>query len=385
MGFLSSLVEWSLNHRAIVLGATILFAIAGIDSALKMKIDAVPDITTIQVQVITAAPALSAIEIEQYVTFAVERSITGTPHLEEVRSISRYGLSVVTAVFKDGTDIHLARQLIGEKLRDASSAIPARYGRPDMGPISTGLGEIFQFTLRSKNHSMRDLTSYLNWNINPRLKSVPGIVEVNTFGGEVKQYQVILNSNRMQALGITGTDVFDSIQKNNAAAGGGYIEKGNEHFVIGTEGMISSIDDMKNIIVGSAGKGNPVKLSSIAEIRIGGRLRRGASTMDGNGEVTGAITMMLMNENSLTASENVKKAIAEISKTLPDGMRIESFYDRSEVVKKTIRTVFINLLEGAILVIVVLLLMLGNIRAGIVFSLTIPLAMFFAIMIMRIR
>ncbi|MBE7412931.1 MAG: CusA/CzcA family heavy metal efflux RND transporter [Leptospiraceae bacterium] len=385
MKFLSSLVHWSLNNQTIVLGLTVIFLFFGIDSARKLKIDAVPDITTIQVQVITTAPALSPIEIEKYVTYPVERAMAGLPKLVEVRSISRYGISVVTIVFQDDTDIFRARQWVSERLKEAEANIPPSYGIPTMGPISTGLGEIFQFTLTSDKHSLLDLTTQLNWFINPILKTVPGVVEVNTFGGESKEYQIILDLNKMQSLGFSGMDVLEALRKNNAATGGGYIEKEKEHIVIGSDGLISSLEDISKIYVGKTKDGFPVTISSIADVKIGHKLRRGATSKDGKGEVTGAITMMLMKENSLQVTESIKKKLEEIKPFLAPGMKIESFYDRSEMVKKTIRTVIINLLEGAILVIVVLFFMLGNFRAGLVIALTIPLAMLFAISIMRVR
>jgi len=385
MKFLSALVHWSLQNRPIVIGLSAIFLFFGIDSARKLKIDAVPDITTIQVQVITTAPALSAIEIEKYVTYPVERAMAGLPHIEEVRSISRYGISVVTVVFRDDTDIYLARQWVAERLKEAESVIPASYGIPAMGPISTGLGEIFQFTLKSDKHSLVELTTQLNWYVNPILKTVPGVVEVNTFGGESKQYQIILDLNKMQALGFSGMDVLEALKRNNAAAGGGYIEKEKEHIVIGSDGLIGSLEDISKIYIGKTKDGIPVTISSIAEVKAGHKLRRGATSKDGKGEVTGAITLMLMKDNSLQVTESIKKKLQEIKPFLPSGMTVEPFYDRSEMVKKTIRTVMINLFEGAILVIVILFFMLGNLRAGLVIAVTIPFAMLFAILIMRIR
>ena len=384
MKFLTLIVEWSLENRVIVMAATVLFFVFGLDSVRKLKMDAIPDVTTIQVQVITSAPALSPLEIEQYVTFPVERAMAGIPHLEEVRSISRYGLSVVTVVFKDDMNIYLARQLVGERLSDAVNNIPKGYGTPSMGPISTGLGEIYQFTLSSRTTSLMDLTTYLNWYINPILKTVPGVVEVNTFGGNVKQYQIILNMERMQSLGIVMTDVIDALEKNNASMGGGYIEHNKEHFVIVASGLVGSLDDLGKIFLGNTKEGTPISLSMIADLKFGIRLRLGATTKDGEGQVVGAMALMLMKENSLQVSQAVHNKLEEIKKTLPEGIIIETYYDRSEMVKITIKTVLINLLEGAILVILVLFLLLGSIRAGLVIAITIPFAMLFAIVIMRI-
>lgn len=383
MKFLTWIVEWSLANRVLVIIATILFILFGIDSTMKLKVDAIPDVTTIQVQVITTAPALSPTEIEQYVTFPVERSMAGIPYLEEIRSISRHGLSVVTIVFKDHVNIYLARQLVGERLGDAVKNIPMGYGMPVMGPISTGLGEIFQFTVSSDRMSTMDITTYLNWYINPLLKTVPGVVEVNTFGGETKQYQVVVNLEKMQSLGIVIADVIEALQKNNAAMGGGYIEHNKEHYVIATNGLVGSLTDLENIYIGKTKEGTPIRLSSIAELKNGKKLRLGAVTKDGKGEVVGAMTLMLMKENSLKVTQSVKDKLEEIKKILPEGMTIDPFYDRSAMVNATIKTVVKNLIEGALLVIVVLFLLLGSIRAGLVIAAIIPLAMLFAIACMK--
>ncbi|HMW04431.1 MAG TPA: CusA/CzcA family heavy metal efflux RND transporter [Leptospiraceae bacterium] len=385
MKFLTLIVEWSLENRVIVLAATIIFFFFGLDSARKLKMDAIPDVTTIQVQVITSAPALSPLEIEQYVTFPVERSMSGIPHVEEVRSISRYGLSVVTIVFKDSMNIFLARQLVSERLSDAVNNIPKGYGTPMMGPISTGLGEIYQFTLSSRNHSLMELTTYLNWYINPILKTIPGVVEVNTFGGNVKQYQIVLNMERMQSLEIVMSDVIEALQKNNASMGGGYIEHNKEHFVIVASGLVGSLDDLGKIFIGKTKEGTPISLSMIADLSYGAKLRLGATTKDGGGEVVGAITLMLMKENSLHVSEAVHTKLEDLKKNLPEGIVVETYYDRSVMVNTTIKTVLKNLAEGALFVILVLFLLLGSIRAGLVIAVTIPLGMLFAIVIMRIR
>lgn len=385
MSFLSSIVEWSLNHRPLILGLTFLFVIIGLNSARHLKIDAVPDVTTIQVQVITTAPALSPVEIEQYITFPIERAMSGIPRIEEVRSISRYGLSVITIVFKDNVDIYLARQLVNERLSDASSVIPPEYGKPSMGPISTGLGEIYQFSLSSEKYSLMELTTILNWYLSPLLKTVSGVVEVNTIGGQSKEYQITLSLDKMQALSISTLDIVDSLQKNNASMGGGYIEHNKEHYLIGTQGLLTSIDDLKKISIGKTKEGIPISLSSVADVHYGSRLRLGATTKDGKSEVVGAVVLMLMKENSLEVTESVKKKLDELRKTLPSEIKIEPFYDRTVMVKTTIKTVIVNLVEGALLVIIILLILLGSLRAGLVIAAVIPLAMMFAILIMNLR
>ncbi|PJZ40005.1 CusA/CzcA family heavy metal efflux RND transporter [Leptospira kmetyi] len=385
MEFLTSIVRWSLHNRIYVLCFSVLLLLVGIDSARKLKIDAVPDITNPQVDIITTAPALSTLEIEQYVTYPVERAVSGIPKVDEVRAISRYGFSIVTIVFQEGADLYRSRQLVSEKLVDVSNQIPPNYGRPQMGPISTGLGEVYQFVLKSKTHSLIELTTYLNWFINPILKTVPGVVEVNTFGGRVKQYRIVADVPKLASLGLGVKDIADAILVNNTSAGGGYIEKDKEHVVIGTEGLLKNVSDFSKLSIGKTPDGFPIYLSTVAKLEEGYLLRKGGATSDGNGEVVGSMTLMLVNENALQVTENVRNKIQEIKKTLPAGMEIEPFYDRSMMVDSTIRTVLWNLGEGAILVIIVLFLMIGDFRSGIVIALTIPFAMFFAVSIMKFR
>ncbi|MDB4973665.1 MAG: Cobalt-zinc-cadmium resistance protein CzcA, partial [Myxococcaceae bacterium] len=238
MGWLSAIVRASLDNRPVVLLATFLFVLFGVRAALSLPVDAVPDITNVQIQIITAAPALSPVEVEQYVTVPVERAMAGIPKTTEVRSVSKYGISVVTIVFQDGTDIYFARQLVNERMREAESAVSARYGVPELGPITTGLGEVYQFTVRNERLSLMQLEEILDWQIGPQLRTVPGIVEVNSFGGEDRQYQVLLDPKRLQAAGVSVAQVVLALEKSNANAGGGYIEHNREHFVIGTDGLV---------------------------------------------------------------------------------------------------------------------------------------------------
>jgi heavy metal efflux system protein len=385
MKLLEFLVDLSLENRVIVLMMTFLFVIFGINSSYHLKMDAVPDVTTIQVQIITSAPSLSPLEIEQYITYPVERAMAGIPHLEEVRSISRYGLSVVTIVFLDGTDIYWARQLVGERMKEVNEVIPKGYGTPMMGPISTGLGEIYQFTLESDRHTIMELTTLLNWYVNPLLKTVPGIVEVNTFGGETKQYQIKVSPEKMQALGLSLSDISHALWKNNAAMGGGYIEHDREHYLIGSNGLLKSIEDLEKVNLGKTKSGTPITVGMVGTVEIGKKLRLGAVSKDNKGETVGAMALMLMKENSLKVTESIKEKVNSITPFLPEGVRLVPFYDRSSMVKKTIQTVVINLLEGAILVVLLLFFLLGNVRAGLVIAITIPLAMLFAIILMNLR
>ncbi len=383
MVFLSRIVSWSLRHRAVVLLATGLLAVVGVRSAFTLPIDAVPDITNIQVQVITAAPALTPVEVEQYVSVPVERAMAGIPKVEEVRSISKYGLSVVTVVFEDGTDIYFARQMVAERMREADDTVPAAYGRPEMGPIATGLGEVYQFVVRGEGRSLMELEETLDWYIGPQLRSVPGIVEVNSFGGEDKQYQIVIDPKRLQAAGLSLGEVIHALERSNANAGGGYIEHNREQVVIGTVGLVTSLGDLNSVVVGATLQGVPITVANIAEVRFGPRLRRGAASMDGKGEVVVGVALMLMGENSRLVTNRVKARLEELRPTLPAGIRIEPFYDRSELVARTIKTVVRNLAEGAALVIIILLVLLGDIRAGLIVASTIPLSMLFAIALMK--
>ena len=380
---LSAIVHWSLRNRVIVLVATAIFVAVGLRSALSLPIDAVPDVTNVQVQIITAAPALSPVEVEQYVTVPIERAMAGIPKSTEVRSISKYGVSVVTVAFVDGTDIYWARQLVNERMREAEAAVPAQYGKPEMGPISSGLGEVFQFVLRNEHLTLMQLEEQLDWYIAPQLRMVPGIVEVNSFGGEDRQYQVVLEPGRLQATGVSIAQVIDALQKTNANAGGGYIEHNREHFVIGTAGLVKSLDDLNRVVIGATPQGVPITIATVGEVRFGARLRRGAATKNGEGEVVVGVALMLLGENSRTVTEAVKAKLAAIEPTLPPGTRIEPFYDRSAMVDRTIATVGVNLLEGALLVVLVLLVLLGDLRAGVVVALTIPLSLLFAITVMN--
>jgi len=383
MALLSALVAWSLKNRPIVLVATLLFALFGIRAATTLSIDAVPDITNIQVQIITSAPALSPVEVEQYVTVPVERAMAGIPRTTEVRSISKYGISVVTIVFRDGTNIYFARQLVNERMREASDAVPAFYGKPEMGPITTGLGEVFQFVVRNDRMTLMQLEEILDWQIAPALRTVPGIVEVNSFGGEDRQYQVVLDPKRLQAAGISVAHVVEALEKSNANAGGGYIERDREHFVIGTDGLVKNLEDLKRVVIGATPQGVPITIATVGDVQFGPRLRRGAASKDGVGEVVVGVPLMLMGENSRTVTEAVKAKLAAIASSLPEGTRIEPFYDRSSLVNRTIKTVVKNLLEGALLVMLVLFVLLGNIRAGLVVAITIPLSLLFAVVVMN--
>ena len=383
MAVLSFIVAFALRNRAVVLLASVLFIAIGVRAAVTLPVDAVPDITNVQVQIITASPALGPTEIEKIVTIPVERALAGIPKATEVRSVSKYGLSVVTVVFQDGTDIYFARQQVNERMREAQEAIPAGYGRPEMGPNSGGLGEIFQFTVENDALTLMQKEEVLDWQVAPALRTVPGIVEVNSFGGEDRQYQIELDPGRMQAAGLSTAQVVEALQKANANAGGGYLEANREHVVIGTDGLVRSLDDLRNVVIAATHEGVPITLAAVADVRFGGRLRRGAATRDGKGETVLGVAMMLLGENSRTVTAAVKAKLAAIEPSLPPGTKLVPFYDRSVLVNRTTRTVGKNLVEGAVLVVVVLLVLLGDLRAGLVVAVVIPLSLLFAVTAMN--
>ncbi len=384
MRALSAVVAWSLRNRALVMVATLILIALGVRAAYRLPIDAVPDVTNVQVQIITSAPALSPVEVEQYVSVPVERAMSGAPRVEQIRSLSKYGLSVVTVVFREDTDIYFARQLVAERMPEAEEAVPARYGRPQMGPLASGLGEIYQFVVRGRGHSLMELEETLDWYIAPQLRGVPGVNEMNSFGGEDKQYQVIVDPKRLAAAGLSVAEVAEAIEKTNANAGGGYLEHNREQLVVGSLGLVKNLEDLKSVVVGATPQGVPITVEQVGQVRFGPRLRRGAASMDGKGEVVVGVALMLVGENSRVVTQGVKARLASLAPTLPPGVTIEPFYDRSALVDRTIRTVAVNLGEGAVLVILVLFLLLGDVRGGLIVASAIPLSMLFAVILMNL-
>ena len=381
---MSRIIDFSLNNRFLVIVLWFLVAAVGFNSLTKLPIDAVPDVTNIQVQILTNSPGLAPEEVERFITFPVETAMSGLPAIEEIRSVSKFGLSVVTVVFAEGTDIYWARQLVGERLTEAREQIPEGYGEPEMGPISTGLGEIYQFEVRGEGYSPMELRSILDWHVNYQLKSVPGIVEVNSFGGELKTYQVTLNPNRLAAYNIPVGDVLNAVEANNRNVGGGYIAHQGEQYLIRGEGLIETLEDLGNIIVKHHEHGGiPIYVKDLGQVEFAPMIRQGAVTRDGRGEAVVGIVMMLMGENSRVVVNNVKQKIEQVKKSLPEGVTIDTFYDRTDLVKSTIKTVVTNLSEGGLLVIVILLLLLGNLRGGLIVALAIPLSMLVAFTAMR--
>lgn len=378
---IDALLRLSLARRWVVLFLVIVAAAAGIWNYQRLPIDAVPDITNVQVQINTSAPGYSPLEVEQRVTYLVEVAIAGLPHLEYTRSLSRYGLSQVTVVFQDGTDIYFARNLINERLQQAKSQLPAGI-EPTMGPIATGLGEIFLYTVqadadaRQPNGQPYDATALRtlqDWVIRPQLRQVPGVTEVNTIGGYERQYHVTPDPARLLAFDLTFHDVVEALEQNNANIGAGYIERNGEQYLVRSPGQVADIPAIERIIV-THRDGVPVSIRDVADVAYGKQLRTGAATRDGEETVLGT-AVMLIGENSRTVSQGVSAKLAEINKTLPKGVTAEAVYDRTVLVEKTIGTVQKNLLEGAVLVVAVLLVMLGNVRAALLTAMVIPLSM----------
>ncbi len=381
---IESILRWSLRNRLLVILGALLLVGVGLDAMRRLPIDAVPDVTNVQVQVLTSSPALGPEEVERFITSPVEIAMSGLPGLEEVRSVSRFGLSAVTVVFEDGTDIYFARQQVNERLQAARENIPPGYGDPEMGPLSSGLGEIFQFEVRGEGKSSMELRTILEWDIAPRLRKVPGVIEINSFGGELKTYEVQLEPELLAKYDITVAEVLAALERNNANAGGAYLERNGEQYLIRGEGLIASLEDVGDIVVASDAEGTPVYARQLGRVAFAPMVRQGAVTRDGRGEVVTGIVMMLMGANSRQVVTDVKAAIEGLRPGLAKlGVRVDAFYDRIDLVNKTIRTVSVSLLEGGILVIVVLFLMLRNLRAGLIVATAIPLSMLIAFIGMR--
>jgi heavy metal efflux system protein len=377
------LIEASLRNRGFVLLVMLGLVASGVYSLLNLPIDAVPDITNVQVLAITSAPALGPEEIEQFITIPVENAMNGIPRIKEVRSFSQFGISGVTIIFVDGTDIYWARQQVGERLDQVRSSIPPEFGQPEMGPIATGLGEIYQFEVRnaedsSNPRSLMELRTILDWEVARRLKSVPGVVEVNPLGGELKTFEVELDPNQLFARGISLNRVFEAIRRNNANAGGGYIQSHGGLRVIRGVGLIGGLKELEEVILDTTPSGTPIYVRDVGTVRLAPMIRQGAATRGGRGEAVTAIAYLLAGENGRVVVDRIKDKVKEIQKALPEGVVIDTYYDRTALIDKTIHTVAHNLVEGGVLVIAVLLVMLGNLRAGLIVAAAIPLSMLFA-------
>ena len=375
--------------KKLFIGLTTLFLLAGgIYSMLTLPVDAVPDITNNQVQIVTVSPTLAPQEVEKLITFPIEVAMSNIMNVQEIRSVSRFGLSVVTVVFKESVPILDARQLINEQIQTVAGEIPPELGTPEMMPITTGLGEIYQYTLDvapgyENRYDAMELRTIQDWIVKRQLSGIPGIVEINSFGGYLKQYEVAVDPDALYSLNITIGDVFEALSRNNQNTGGSYIEKANRAYYIRSEGMISSLDDIGNIVVANRG-GIPIHVSDVGTVKYGSAKRFGAMTYDGKGECVGGIAMMLKGANANVVTKELEARVAKIQKMLPEGVSINPYLNRSELVSRNISTVIRNLIEGAIIVFVVLILFLGNVRAGLIVASVIPLAMLFAFILMRI-
>lgn len=384
---INALIKFSVANRLIVLLLVAIMAAAGAYSLVNLPIDAVPDVTNVQVQILTAAPSLAPLEIERQITFPVEVAMSGLPNVEEIRSVSKFGLSAVTVVFADSVDTYFARQLVLERLSQAREQIPAQLGSPEMGPISTGLGEIYQYELKAAPNSGYDATALRtiqDWNVRRQLLGVPGATEINSFGGYEKQYQVRLNPDKLQSYGLSLRDVYEAVGRNNANVGGAYIEKGAEQYLLRGIGLVEKPADIANIVIKTGKEGAPVYVRDVGEVVAGATVRQGAVTADGKGEIVAGIVLMLKGENSRTVVNAVKERVEQVKKSLPAGVELVPFYDRTELIDRTIATVEKNLIEGAILVIIVLILLLGNWRGALLVATIIPLSMLFAAILMSV-
>ncbi len=375
---MNHLLTFSLRYRFFTLVAIAVVIASGLWSFAHLTIDAVPDLTPVQVQVLTRAPALGPVEVEQFVTFPIEASLNGLPALRELRSVSRYGLSAVTAIFEDQTDIYRARQFVAERLAEAVERIPAEYGRPLMGPLTTGLGEVYQFTVNGPGYSPMALRTLLQWDIGMKLRAVPGVVEVNIWGGEPQQFHVIVDPSKLLSFKLSLKQIFDALQRNNAIAGGGYIEHQREQLLIRGEALATRVSDLAQIVVAHGSGGVPIYIADVAEVKEGSALRIGAATAMGEGETVIGMVQMLAGENAQQVVTRVKARVRDIQGTLPPGVTIEPYYDRTIFVSNVMTTVRNNLLEGGLLVIAVLFLFLGDLRAGLIVASAIPLAMLIA-------
>ncbi|MDR1367738.1 MAG: CusA/CzcA family heavy metal efflux RND transporter, partial [Candidatus Accumulibacter sp.] len=378
-----SILRFSIDRRWLVLLAVASMAILGFFSYQKLPIDAVPDITNVQVQINTRAPGYSPLETEQRATYPIETAMAGLPYLKQIRSISRYGLSQVTVIFEDDADIYFVRQLVNERIQSARDKLPAGVS-PEMGPISTGLGEIYLWTVEAREgakksdgapYSLTDLREIQDWVIKPQLRTVPGVTEINSIGGFSKEYLVAPNPARLSSYGLGLRDVINALERNNANVGAGYIERNGEQYLVRAPGQVKTIDDIKNVVVSNVG-GVPIRIHDIGDVGIGRELRTGAATENGREVVLGTV-FMLIGENSRSVAEATANRLKAINETLPKGVEAIPVYDRTVLVDKAISTVKKNLAEGAALVIAILFLFLGNIRAAVITALVIPLAMLF--------
>ena len=385
---INKIIAFSIKQKLIIGFLVLILILLGIYSAIKLPIDAVPDITNNQIQIITSSPTLSATEVERFITYPVEIAMKSLPDIIEMRSISKFGISVVTVVFEDNVETYFARNLVFQKLKEAEENMPEGLGKPEMAPVSTGLGEIYQYIVKPENRndtsfSNMELRTIQDWIVKKQLLGTEGVAEVNSFGGFEQQYHILINPDKLRSHNLSLREIYDAVINNNSNVGGGSIEKNSDQYSIRGIGLIEKIEDLNFIVVKTV-HGIPVYLNQIAEIEYGKGHRVGGVTQDGNGEVVAGIVMMLKGANSRDVAQRVHEKIEEIKPSLPDGVSIDEFYNRENLIDSTIKTVETNLIEGGIIVIFVLVLLLGNIRAGFIVASVIPLSMLFAVIMMNL-
>jgi cobalt-zinc-cadmium resistance protein CzcA len=379
---LKHVINFSVRQKYVALSLVILMALGGYYSLTQLPINSMPDVTPVQVLVITKSGRYSPYDVERLVSYPIETAMNGLPDVAEVRSVSQFGLSAVTVEFDEGTDIYFARQMVSQRLQSISGDMPPGVSSPQLGPITTALGEIYQYVVTGENRSLTELREIQDWLVAPQLKVVRGVTEINSFGGFVKQFDVIVQPGRLRMYGVGISDVVAAIENNNSVSGGNYLEHNREQYIIRGFGQISSMSDVENIIVINRDN-KPVFIRDLADVKIGTQIRQGAVTRDGEGEVVTGIIMMLRGGNGRKVIAAVEEKIEEINRGLPEGVAIEKFYDQSELIKRTTETISVNLVEGGLLVIVVLLLLLGEISGAIIVAIVIPLSMLFAFIGMR--
>ena len=386
---LNAIIRFSVRNKLVIGLLTLAWIIWGVFQLIKLPVDALPDITSNQVQVITVSPTLGSLEVERLISFPIEQATSNIPGIKEIRSISRFGLSVVTIVFDDDKDVYWCRQQVSERMTMVRDEIPKEAGSPELAPVTTGLGEIYQYVVKPKKgyESQFDLTelrTIQDWIIRRQLMGTPGVADVSSFGGKLKQYEVAIDPAKMRSLGISLDQVFNALEKNNQNSGAAYIEKGPSLLFIRTEGLAKNIDEINSIFLSRSSAGTPVYIKDVAEVSIGSPIRYGALTFEDRGEVSGAVVLMLKGENASEVIKGIENRMKQIEKTLPEGVEIKTFLNRTKMVSRTLNTVKTNLLEGALIVLLILVFFLGNLRAGLIVASVIPLAMLFAIGMMNL-
>ncbi len=379
---IDKIIDLSLRQKFVVLSLVLLMAFAGISALLNLPINSLPDVTPVQVLVITKAGRYSPYDVERLVSYPIETAMNGIPKVKEVRSISQFGLSAVTILFDENTDIYFAREMVNQRLQAIRDELPVGVSAPQLGPISTALGEIYQYTVKGNGYSLTELREIQDWLIVPQLKTVQGVTEINSFGGFVKQYDVIINPGKLRSYNIGIKDIIEALSNNNSVSGGNYLEHNREQYIIRGFGQIRTKQDIEQIVIKNINN-KPIFIKDIAEVQLGKQLRQGAVTQDGNGEVVTGIVMMLRGGNGREVINSIEDKIDNINKSLPEGVTIEKFYDQSELIERTTKTLSTNLIEGGFFVIAVLLLLLGEIKGALIVASVIPFSMLFAFIGMK--